>query len=76
MKGIEDSSSTQIKESTGIDKVGAYVVNNGFGVPLQMCIFTLIPLQFLYFVNIISTISLLGVFLDLLYRVILKRGLS
>ncbi|MGN7402414.1 hypothetical protein ACTHO0_21395 [Cytobacillus praedii] len=32
-KGIEDSSSTKIKEFTGIDKVGAYVVNNGFGVP-------------------------------------------
>ncbi|MGE7021942.1 stage II sporulation protein M [Solibacillus cecembensis] len=60
--GLEESSSIQIKESTGIDRVWSYVINNGFAVPLQMLILALIPIQFIYMLNVISTTSLLGVF--------------
>ncbi|MEK4423772.1 stage II sporulation protein M [Solibacillus sp. FSL K6-1523] len=60
--GMEESLSIQIKESTGIDRVWSYVINNGFAVPLQMLILALIPIQFIYLLNIISTTSLLGVF--------------
>ena len=74
MKGIEDSSSIQIRESTGMDKVGSYIVNNGFSVPLQMFFFALIPIQFLYFVNIISTISLLGVLFGIALQVDFEKG--
>ena len=43
MESLGNSSSDQLKESTGIEKVWAYVVNNGFTVPLQMFVLTLIP---------------------------------
>lgn len=59
--GLENRLPDQAKESTGLDKVWSYVVNNGFTVPLQMLIFVLIPIQYLYFVNIILTVSLPGV---------------
>lgn len=74
MKGMEDSTSVQIKESTGIDKVWAYVVNNGFVVPLQMLVFALIPIQFLYFVNILSTTSLPGVLFGIALQVNFEQG--
>ena len=74
MEGIEDSSPDQIKESTGIDKVWSYIVNNGFAVPLQMFILALIPIQFLYVINIISTISLLGVLFGIVLQVDFKKG--
>lgn len=65
LKGISESirnnSSEQLKESTGIEKVWAYVVNNGFAVPLQMFVLTLIPVQFLYLLNVISTAILPGI---------------
>ena len=61
MEGVENRLSSQVKESIGIDKVWAYVVNNGFMVPLQMFILALIPIQFLYVINLILTVSLPGV---------------
>lgn len=65
LKGISESirnnSSEQLRESTGIEKVWAYVVNNGFAVPLQMFVLTLIPVQFLYLLNVISTAILPGI---------------
>ena len=75
IKGIEDRSPDQIKESTGIDKVWSYIVNNGFAVPLQMFILALIPIPFLYLVNIISTISyLLGVLFGIVLQADFEKG--
>ena len=61
MNGMDNRIPEQVKESTGIDKVWAYIVNNGFMVPLQMFILALIPIQFLYVINIILTVSLPGI---------------
>ncbi|MBY0223893.1 stage II sporulation protein M [Sporosarcina aquimarina] len=61
MKGIDSRASEQVKEATGVDKVWSYIVNNGFMVPFQMFILALIPIQFLYFLNIITTVSLPGI---------------
>lgn len=47
---------------TKLGRVYSYVVNNGFAVPLQMFIFAVKTIQFLYIINIISTSSVLGVF--------------
>ncbi|WP_414054586.1 stage II sporulation protein M [Macrococcus equi] len=48
-------------ELKGLDKVWMYVVNNGFIVPLQMFILSLIPIPFLYFLNVISTTIITGI---------------
>ena len=61
MNGMDNRIPDQVKESTGIEKVWAYIVNNGFMVPLQMFILALIPIQFLYVINIILTVSLPGI---------------
>ncbi|MFB6468145.1 stage II sporulation protein M [Cytobacillus sp. Hz8] len=74
MEGIGDSSPSQIKETTGIDKVWSYIIHNGFVVPLQMFILALVPIQFLYLVNIISTNSLLGVVFGIALQADFKKG--
>jgi uncharacterized membrane protein SpoIIM required for sporulation len=74
MGGVENRLPDQAKESTGIDKVWSYVVNNGFRVPLQMFILALIPIQFLYVINIILTVSLPGVAFGLALQVNFRKG--
>ena len=64
----------QLQEAAGIKKVWAFVVNNGFGVPLQMFILALIPVQFLYFVNIISTSLLPGILFGVVLRIDSRIG--
>lgn len=74
MESLGDKSSNQLRESTGIKKVWAYIVNNGFVVPLQMLILALIPIQFLYVVNIISTVSLPGILFGIALQADYKKG--
>lgn len=76
MEGIKDDVSENIKESIGIDKVWSYVVNNGFMVPLQMFIFSLIPIQFLYSLNIISSVSILGVLFGIVLQTDHDKGIE
>ncbi|HDR7677375.1 Uncharacterized protein BCZB5J_06396 [Bacillus cereus] len=74
MEGIGNRLPDKVKESTGIEKVWLYIVNNGFIVPLQMFILALIPIQFLYVIHIISTSSLLGVVFGIVLQSDLKKG--
>ncbi len=74
MEGIGNRLPDKIKESTGIEKVWLYIVNNGFIVPLQMFILALIPIQFLYVIHIISTSSLLGVVFGIVLQSDFKKG--
>ena len=76
MESLGDNSSDQLRESTGIKKIWAYVVNNGFVVPLQMFVLTLIPVQFLYFVNIISTALLPGILFGVVLQVDSRKGIE
>ncbi|PFJ85774.1 hypothetical protein COI97_28150 [Bacillus cereus] len=64
----------QVKKSTGIEKVWSFIVNNGFMVPLQMFILALIPIQFLYVINIISTASLPGILFGIVLQANFKKG--
>lgn len=74
MEGATNRIPDQVKESTGIDKVWSYIVNNGFMVPLQMLILALIPIQFLYVVNIVSTVSLPGILFGVGLQADFKKG--
>ncbi|MBY0600478.1 MULTISPECIES: stage II sporulation protein M [Bacillus] len=64
----------QVKEPTGIEKVWSFIVNNGFIVPLQMFILALIPIQFLYVISIILTVSVPGVLFGIALQVDFKKG--
>lgn len=76
MEGSKNRLPNQVKESTGIDKVWSYIVNNGFMVPLQMLILALIPIQFLYVVNIVSTVSLPAILFGVGLQADFKKGLE
>lgn len=76
MESFENKSSDQVKESTGINKVWAYIVNNGFIVPLQMFILASIPIQFIYLVNIISTALLPGILFGIVLHLDFIKGIE
>lgn len=76
MESFESRSSDQFREATEIKKVWAYIVNNGFIVPLQMFILALIPVQFIYFVNIISTALLPGILFGIVLHLDFIKGLE
>ncbi|MET3574523.1 stage II sporulation protein M [Bhargavaea ullalensis] len=59
--GIGSGVSKQISESSGMGKVWAFIFNNGFIVPLQMFVLALIPIPFLFLLNLISTVALPGI---------------
>ncbi|MEK5068646.1 stage II sporulation protein M [Sporosarcina sp. FSL K6-1508] len=75
-EGIGNKLPDQVKESEGIKKVWSFVVNNGFRVPLQMFILALIPIQFLYLLNIISTVALPGILFGIALQVNSIKGLG
>ncbi|PGZ95468.1 hypothetical protein COE51_20105 [Bacillus pseudomycoides] len=74
MEGVGNRLPDQVKESTGIEKVWSYIVNNGFIVPLQMFILALIPIQFLYVISIILTVSLPGILFGIGLQVDFQKG--
>ncbi|WP_345773118.1 stage II sporulation protein M [Mammaliicoccus sp. C-M11] len=63
------------QRAEGLEKVWQYIINNGFKVPLQMLILSIIPIPFLYSANLISTSILTGFVFTLLIRVDLHSGL-
>ncbi|KKE77531.1 stage II sporulation protein M [Oceanobacillus caeni] len=75
-EGIGNNLPDQVKESNGIKKVWSFIVNNGFMVPLQMLILASIPIQFLYLLNIISTVSLPGILFGIALKANFKKGLG
>lgn len=74
LEGLGNRLPDQVKESTGIEKAWEYIVNNGFIVPLQMFILALIPIQFLYVINIISTALLPGILFGIVLQANFKKG--
>src|SRR5699024_5301007 len=74
MRGIEDKASNQAIELVGFGKVWSYITNNGFVVPFQMFIFSLIPVQFLYVINIVMSVTLPGVLFGVALQENLEKG--
>lgn len=71
---VEKRSPDQLEEATGINKVWSYVVHNGFTVPSQMLILAVVPIQFLYLLNVISTSLLPGILFGIVLRVDAGKG--
>ncbi|MGH1163378.1 stage II sporulation protein M [Bacillus mycoides] len=74
MEGVGNRLPDQIKESTGIEKVWSFIINNAFIVPLQMFILALVPIQFLYVISIILTVSLPGILFGVGLQVDFQKG--
>ena len=57
------NASEKIGNTKGLEKVWKYIVNNGFRVPLQMFILALLPIPYLYLINLVVTIIMPGILL-------------
>lgn len=68
--------SKEITKVTGIQKVGAFIINNGFTVPLQMLILAIIPIQFLYLLNVFIPSFIIGIAFGIILRIDSVKGLQ
>ncbi|BFT97113.1 stage II sporulation protein M [Staphylococcus epidermidis] len=60
-KNTSNGISSELSEAHGLNKVWHYILNNAIKVPFQMLVFSIIPIPFLYFLNIISTNVIMGI---------------
>lgn len=71
---INEQLGHQTAPQAGIEKVLAYFINNGLKVPLQMFILALIPIPFLYTLNIVVTEILMGLVIAISLRLDMTLG--
>ncbi|PTU87071.1 hypothetical protein BUZ62_06235 [Staphylococcus pasteuri] len=64
-----------ITATHGLGKVWQYIVNNGLKTPLQMFILSLIPIPFLYCLNLISTTVITGIIFGFAINFDLHKGI-
>ncbi len=76
VEGLKKSTSSEIHPATGLDKIWSYFRHNGLAVPFQMFILALIPIPFLYLLNVVSTSALLGVAFGIALQVDLDQGVK
>lgn len=55
IKNLSKGIPNNVANAVGLEKVWEYILNNGFEVPFQMLILAIIPIPFLYYLNVIST---------------------
>ncbi|MEX3470927.1 stage II sporulation protein M [Staphylococcus hominis] len=60
-KNISNQVPSSLDNVQGLHKLWNYILNNAIQVPFQMFIFSLIPIPFLYFLNMISTSIITGI---------------
>ena len=60
-KNISNKVPSSLDNAQGLNKLWQYILNNAIRVPFQMFIFSLIPIPFLYFLNIVSTSIITGI---------------
>ncbi|WP_210135407.1 stage II sporulation protein M [Staphylococcus sp. GDX8P80P] len=69
------NASEKIGNTKGLEKVWKYIVNNGFRVPLQMFILALLPIPYLYLINLVVTILMPGIMFGFVLSFDLHKGL-
>lgn len=60
-KNMSNQAPSSLDNVQGLHKLWNYILNNAIQVPFQMFIFSLIPIPFLYFLNMISTSIITGI---------------
>lgn len=74
LKSATDGITNSVDKSQGLQKVWQYILNNGFIVPFQMFILAIIPIPFLYYLNIITTTVPLGIAFGFVIHLDLFKG--
>lgn len=73
-KSATNGTPNTLEKAQGLQKVWEYILNNGFKVPLQMLILTILPIPFLYYLNIITTTVPLGIAFGIVLNFDLYKG--
>ncbi|MFH0716850.1 stage II sporulation protein M [Staphylococcus delphini] len=73
-KNVGSKAPSYLSDTEGLSKVWGYILNNGFQVPFQMLILSLIPIPFLYFLNLISTSIITGIVFGFAINFDLNKG--
>lgn len=76
LNNLGERTPESVAEAEGMNKVWEYTLNNGIIVPLQMLILSLIPIPFLYTLNIILTSIITGIALGIGYQISISDGIS
>ena len=74
-KNMTNGQHGNISKTNGLIKLWQYIINNGFKVPFQMLILSLIPIPFLYFLNLLSTTIITGIAFGFAIHFDLNKGL-
>lgn len=74
LKTLSTNESPVLSKATGIQKFWQYILNNAFRVPSQMLLLCVVPVPFLYYINIIITSILPGIFLGFAIHIDLYQG--
>ena len=74
-KNMTNEQHGNISKTNGLIKLWQYIINNGFKVPFQMLILSLIPIPFLYFLNLLSTTIITGIAFGFAIHFDLNKGL-
>lgn len=74
-KNTANGISSKLSEVHGMNKVWLYILNNAIKVPFQMFLFSLIPIPFLYFLNIISTNVITGIVFAFAIHLNINKGI-
>lgn len=74
LDGVASKVPEGLEESEGVSRVMGYIMNNGFTVPFQMFLFALLPIPFLYCIQITMTAVLPGILFGLILRYDLKEA--
>ncbi|WP_099974004.1 stage II sporulation protein M [Lactobacillus terrae] len=76
VKSASDAIPNEIENKSGFTLFIQYILNNGFKVPLQMFILALIPVPFLYLINIFYTSILPGLLYGVAYTLDFQKGFA
>ena len=76
IKQLGSNSPESISKTQGLKKVWGFIQNNGFHVPIQMLLLALIPIPFLYTLNLIVSLIIPGILFGFFIHIDTYKGLT
>ncbi|CXJ86757.1 stage II sporulation protein M [Staphylococcus aureus] len=76
IKQLGSSSPESVSKTHGLKKVWGFIQNNAFHAPIQMLLLALIPIPFLYTINLIVSVIIPGILFGFLIHFDTYKGLT
>ena len=74
LNSVSSNVPKSVSQKSGLQLVVAYIFNNGFKVPIGMLILSIIPIQFLYWIQPLFTVILPGILFGIVFRYSLAKA--